>query len=351
MVAWDAVVSATDSASSVIQTVISKAGEYVGRAWNATIGALDNASGVIQGILASLESIVSRTWTAVVNAVTGGASGMIVAPMAAGGVVEMAAGGKLTPMSSSIAQIVPPNTWRVIGDRLQGMEAFIPINQSAMSQAILARTAELMGQMLIPRKLLPLLKMLAPILGLAQGRILATDDSGAALGYATEPDAPAPDYGPRGRRRGGDGFDGFNLWGLLRRLFAQFIAPALSGAGAGGGQQLAGLLQQQAASFTAAMQTIAPQSPQLGHWWPRHQGTGIGTTAGPSTTTALPPGYDRAYTGEMANSPRPDPSWMYQQSRDRTREQSVFHIYPRADQNEESIALMVDRRQAFALRS
>jgi hypothetical protein len=347
--AWDAVVSATDSASSVIQTIIGKAGEYVGRAWSATIGALDNASGVIQGILASLQSIVSRTWTAVVNTVTGGASGMIVAPMATGGVVEMAAGGKLTPMSASMAQIVPPNTWRVIGDRMKGMEAFIPINQSAMSQAILAKTAELMGQMLIPRKLLPLLKMLSPILGLAQGRILATDDSGAALGYATEPDAPTSNYGPSGRRRGADGFDGSNLWGLLRRLFSQFVAPALSGAG--GQQQLAGLLQQQAASFTAAIQTVAPQGQQLGHWGSRRPGTGIGTTAGPSTTAALPPGYDRAYTGEMANSPRPDPSWMYQQSRDRTREQSVFHIYPRADQNEESIALMVDRRQAFALRS
>src|SRR5690606_36276973 len=38
-----------------------------------------------------------------------------------GGIVEpMAAGGMLgRPMSSSIVEIVPPNTWRIIGDRMR----------------------------------------------------------------------------------------------------------------------------------------------------------------------------------------------------------------------------------------
>jgi hypothetical protein len=313
------------------------------------------ALSAISAVQAALNGLHDKFVNVVVNTVQNIAAGIpkahggIVQPMAQGGVLPLAKGRNLTPMSASMAQMVPPNTWRIIGDRMQGMESFIPINRSAMSQAILAKTAELMGSAVIPEKWLPLLKMLAPILGLARGRILTTDDTGGALTYTNEPDLPASNYGPRGRRRGA-GLGGPNLWGLLRRLFTQFIAPALSGAG--GGQQLAGLLQQQASSLAAAVQGVSPLGPRSGHLWPHGSPrTGIGTTAGPATTAALPPGYDRAYTGEMTNSPRPDPSWLYHRANERTREQSVFHIYPRADQNEESIALMVDRRQAFSLRS
>ena len=55
--------------------------------------------------------------------------------MAIGGVVPMADG--FTPMGSDRAAIVPPNTMRLIGDRPFDDGAFIPINNSGVSQAIL----------------------------------------------------------------------------------------------------------------------------------------------------------------------------------------------------------------------
>src|SRR5690606_9125490 len=71
------------------------------------------------------------------------ADGGIVKPMAAGGMLGR-------PMSSSIADIVPPNTWRIIGDRLRGDEAFIPINTDPRSIKILEETARRMGFALAP---------------------------------------------------------------------------------------------------------------------------------------------------------------------------------------------------------
>lgn len=50
----------------------------------------------------------------------------------------------LTPMGK-VASVVPPNTWRVIGDRMTDDEAFIPINNSSRSKSILALTASRMG--------------------------------------------------------------------------------------------------------------------------------------------------------------------------------------------------------------
>lgn len=60
--------------------------------------------------------------------------------LARGGVVEFMAGGGLrglTPMQS-IAQMVPPSTWRVVGDRGDVPEAYIPLDGSPRSLAILA---------------------------------------------------------------------------------------------------------------------------------------------------------------------------------------------------------------------
>ncbi|PMB98508.1 phage tail tape measure protein [Brevibacterium luteolum] len=51
-------------------------------------------------------------------------------------VKAMAAGGTLDP----IAQVVPPNTWRIVGDRLDVPEAFIPIDGSRRSWKILTET-------------------------------------------------------------------------------------------------------------------------------------------------------------------------------------------------------------------
>lgn len=56
------------------------------------------------------------------------------------------AGGGLRPnMAAGLAKIVGPNTWRVIGDRSEDDEAYIPINDSARSLATLAVTAHRMG--------------------------------------------------------------------------------------------------------------------------------------------------------------------------------------------------------------
>jgi hypothetical protein len=48
-------------------------------------------------------------------------------------------------MSANQATVVAPNTWRVIGDRPQGDEAFIPLNNSQRSEALLAEAGKRMG--------------------------------------------------------------------------------------------------------------------------------------------------------------------------------------------------------------
>ena len=75
------------------------------------------------------------------------ANGVVI--QANGGVVEfMAQGGMrgLTPMSHT-AQVVPPSTWRVVGDRGDVPESFIPIDGSARSMSILLETMRRMGVM------------------------------------------------------------------------------------------------------------------------------------------------------------------------------------------------------------
>lgn len=67
--------------------------------------------------------------------------------LALGSVLKLHAKGdidSLTPMGK-VASVVPPNTWRVIGDRMTDDEAFIPINGSQRSKSILALTASRMG--------------------------------------------------------------------------------------------------------------------------------------------------------------------------------------------------------------
>jgi len=68
---------------------------------------------------------------------------------AEGGVVEFMAGGGLrglTPMAP-VAQVVPANTWRVVGDRGDVPESYIPLDGSARSMAILLETMRRMGVM------------------------------------------------------------------------------------------------------------------------------------------------------------------------------------------------------------
>lgn len=51
----------------------------------------------------------------------------------------------LKPMKGGLATIVPPNTWRIVGDRLRDDEAYIPINRSNRSVSLLSETAQRMG--------------------------------------------------------------------------------------------------------------------------------------------------------------------------------------------------------------
>ncbi|NLP82585.1 phage tail tape measure protein [Microbacterium sp. CFH 90308] len=80
-----------------------------------------------------------------INAGGGGGRGAL--SNARGNLVEFMAGGGLrsglTPMQS-IAQMVPPNTWRVTGDRGDVDESFIPVDGSARSWAILMETMQRM---------------------------------------------------------------------------------------------------------------------------------------------------------------------------------------------------------------
>lgn len=55
----------------------------------------------------------------------------------------------LTPMGA-VAQMVPPNTWRVVGDRPDVPEAYIPLNRSVRSLAILDETAARLGRRVVP---------------------------------------------------------------------------------------------------------------------------------------------------------------------------------------------------------
>lgn len=109
----------------------------------------------VSALTAAAESAINHTArnrvaTISVGVQTGlGAGRTIAATKATGGIVAAAYahGGihRLTPMRTGIADIVPPNTWRVLGDRLRDDEAYIPINQAARSVAILRETADRMG--------------------------------------------------------------------------------------------------------------------------------------------------------------------------------------------------------------
>ncbi|MFP7833137.1 phage tail tape measure protein [Marisediminicola sp. LYQ134] len=79
---------------------------------------------------------------------TGAARGAVAsAYQALGGVMEFYANGGmrgLTPMAP-VAQVVPASTWRVVGDRGDVPESYIPLDGSARSMAILLETMRRMG--------------------------------------------------------------------------------------------------------------------------------------------------------------------------------------------------------------
>ena len=116
------------------------------------------AQSAIDGFIASNNGRVITIYTQTVDAggnVTQRSNhgGPVASTGAIGGIVHAyAAGGiQLKPMRGGIAQIVAPNTWRVIGDRVRDDEAYIPINDSRRSNTLLAETASRMGYALMRR--------------------------------------------------------------------------------------------------------------------------------------------------------------------------------------------------------
>lgn len=88
---------------------------------------------------------------------------------AMGNLLQFNAMGNLNPMSGSIARIVPPNTWRVVGDRPHGDELFAPLDGSARSHALMAEGARRMGAAYFP---------------LADGSVLGGASAGVTVGAA-----------------------------------------------------------------------------------------------------------------------------------------------------------------------
>lgn len=119
--------------------------------------AQENINRLVRGNDGRLINIVAavhtQTGVTTYRPVSGGrafqAEGGILAPMAAGGLL-MANGAGLQPMSGRVADVVDPNTWRIIGDRMNGRESFIPHDGSARSLSILEQTAREMGFDLVP---------------------------------------------------------------------------------------------------------------------------------------------------------------------------------------------------------
>jgi hypothetical protein len=106
----------------------------------------------------------------------GGALGAIAIP-------AYASGG-LRSMSAGVAQFVPPNTPRLIGDRMRGDEAYIPIDGAVRSIAILAEAARRMGFLLLP--------LASGAIAMANGGINQGGQGGAAVDDAAlvlQPDA------------------------------------------------------------------------------------------------------------------------------------------------------------------
>jgi hypothetical protein len=100
-----------------------------------------------------IAAIQSKTITVGVNyhvaGLNGGPGGTQLAN-AQGNIVHAYAGGGLEPMAGGTAAIVPPQTYRIIGDRVTDDEAYIPINNSMRSLQILSQTASRMNYDLAP---------------------------------------------------------------------------------------------------------------------------------------------------------------------------------------------------------
>lgn len=130
----------------------------VGADTSAARSAINSVAGAHYTATVHLTANVSAATRAIGSVRAGAQGGIVARRMASGGVLRsqpvlpFAGGGvRVRPMSARRATIVPPNTPRLIGDRVTNDEAFIPINNSARSRSILSATAKAFGYALAPQ--------------------------------------------------------------------------------------------------------------------------------------------------------------------------------------------------------
>lgn len=99
--------------------------------------------------LPSIFNVVVRTLTGqAAGGILGNATGNLVVPQAMGfakGGAAKGPGMKLRPMSGSRATVVPPNTWRVIGDNMKVPELYAPLDGSSRSLGLISQAAASYG--------------------------------------------------------------------------------------------------------------------------------------------------------------------------------------------------------------
>lgn len=146
----------------------------------AEIGQLRNAVATAQALIDGMrDKTVTITTNRVENVMPGRGGSAL--REASGGIVKAFANGgfnfqgrDLTPMSA-IAQVVPSNTWRVVGDNITSPEMYVPMDGSARSQEILKQGVDMMGFALVPKNAMG-------GLALAAGGVTTTREGAPAVG-------------------------------------------------------------------------------------------------------------------------------------------------------------------------
>lgn len=136
----------------------------------------------------------------VIPTVTGG---RVVSAQATGSVLEFMAQGGLTPMQP-LAQMVPPNTWRVVGDRSDVPELYAPLDGSARSWALLMEG----------------LRRMPGVMPMAEGGVLASNPAGA-------PSSAGVSFGDIVIR--GEGLSVQEVLSLIREEVRRVLGSALGG--------------------------------------------------------------------------------------------------------------------------
>jgi hypothetical protein len=128
-----------------------------------------------QGIIDLTTFMAQQTSLAITGFATNIARGLSGGKALGGVDIPAYAKGGVRPMSAKIAQIVPPNQPRLIGDRMRGAEGFIPINTEPRSIGILTEVAARMGFSLVPLAF-------GAVLGMADGGVTQAATPAATTG-------------------------------------------------------------------------------------------------------------------------------------------------------------------------